>query len=178
MSVSQVSQTPNVCLSCKILSASKMENIKCYFCDFLFHKAGTMWMHVVEQFWFNQCPIKQEWVKFKHQSNITSPPSVFKSPQNSLQQQGGLRMWYISICCTKLLWGVSVTFNTLESIIYIWHAASPTWIIQIVLTLLYFFQMDFHSNMKAFRWASSEMLSTEQTNKDVWESRTNTLTLI
>ena len=50
---------------------------------------------------------------------------------------------------------------------------SPPWIIQIVLTLLYFFQMDFYSGMKAFSRASTEMLSTEQTNKDTWESRNN-----
>ena len=47
-------------------------------------------MHAVWQFWPDQCPIKQDWVKFGHQSNITPPPVPCKSPQNNLQQQGGL----------------------------------------------------------------------------------------
>ena len=125
-----------------------------------------------------QCPIKQDWVKFEHQSNITPPPANSKTLQNKVRyfevtrtsgDPGAMCENTLRLNLTGLLYELNLLSGLdfyydlilqawvvvpLKRIISIW-LAWHTWIIQIVLTLLYLFQMDFHSTVKA----SMKMLS-------------------
>ena len=157
-----------------------------------------MWMHVPSQFWCYQCPIKQDWVKFEHQSNITPPPANSKTLQKNVRYFETTRTsgdlgaicenyltlasfmsWFYQVALTPpefLLWVDTSSLSSTTSEKYHLHMVRLTYLDYSNSFDTFVFVSDgLSQHRESFRAGFHEnvLLSAEQINKHAQESRTH-----